>query len=126
MKPNLYHHDDFEAKVTILGKAEEGRSSPPFNGVRWDLCYADDSPADGLYMVWPDFFDERGQSLPTDAPLPVGTALHARFVIVNAAMRHLHQARIFVGTRFYCQEGSRRVAEGTVTRITGLHERVDF
>ena len=125
MKKRLYPRDDFEATVVIYSEAEGGRRTPVRNGIRWDLAYADDDPADTNYMIWPDFFSYLdGSPLPADS-LPIGVPLVGRFVILNDDIRRdVHQARISVGTRFYCRTGSRRVAAGTVTRVTGLHDPI--
>lgn len=113
--------DDFEASVRILSSEEGGRLSPPFNGIRWDLCYSEDLAAEHLWMIWPDFIDGNGDSLPTDEPLPIGVNLVARMTIVVDEMRAKeHRKRLGVGSTFYCHEGSRRVAFGEVTKITGL------
>lgn len=72
-------------------------------------------------MVWPDFVDADGKSRSDQAPLPVGETLAARMMIVVDEMREqVHRARIAPGVRFYCHEGGKRVAEGVVTRVTGL------
>lgn len=114
--------DDFEATIRILTEAEGGRMNPPFNGIRWDFAYASDKPAENLYMIHPDFYSQSGDSLPTDAPLPLGVDLPARMTIVVDEMREqVHRARIEPGVEFYCHEGSKRVAVGRITRITGLH-----
>ncbi len=74
-------------------------------------------------MIWPDFFGATGDSLPTDQPLPVDEVLNARFTVVDDELRKkVHRSRILVGLQFYCVEGPKRVAVGTVTRITGLTE----
>ena len=113
--------DDFEALIRIYSTAEGGRVSPAFNGVRWAFTYAENQPEDEIYDVFPDFFEENGDSLPTNKPLPVGRELPARMVVVSDEMRaKLHRTRIREGVRFFCQEGRKRVAEGRVTRITGL------
>jgi hypothetical protein len=115
--------DDFEAVIRIFSTLEGGRVTPPFNGIRWDFAYADNQPANELYAIHPDFFDEHGDSLPTDKPLPVGVELPARMVVLFDEMREkLHRSRLREGIRFYCHEGPKRVAEGRVTRITGLFE----
>jgi hypothetical protein len=115
--------DDFEAVIRIFSEAEGGRTTPPFNGIRWDFAYASDGVVNQIYMIWPDFFALSGDSLPTDAPLPIGVDLSARMTIVVDEMRdQLHRARIEPGVEFYCHEGSKRVAIGWVTRVTGLHE----
>ena len=113
--------DDWEAVIRIFSPAEGGRVSAAFNGIRWAFAYAENQPEGEIYEVFPDFFDENGDSLPTDKPLPVGPELPARMVVLFDEMREkLHRARIHEGVRFYCQEGGKRVAEGRVTRITGL------
>ena len=89
--------------------------SPPFNGIRWDFAYAESQAVGELYMIHPDFYDARGDSLPTDQALPVGGELPARMTVVMDEMRcKLHRARIREGVRFYCHEGAKRVAEGRV------------
>ena len=116
--------DDFEATIRIMRENEGGRHSPPFNGIRWDFAYEDDDITEtGIYMIYPDFFDDQGDSLPTDQPLPVDVILPARMTILLDEMRQtVHRDRIHVGTRFYCHEGSKRVAVGEVTKLTGLHQ----
>lgn len=122
MGGGLYPPDDFEATIRVYGLREGGRRTPAFNGIRWDFAYADGQPADMLYMVWPDFLTADGRSLPTDQPLPVGVELSARMTVVMDEMRaEAHRSRIAPGVRFFCHEGRQRVAEGVVTRITGLH-----
>jgi hypothetical protein len=123
LRERLYPTDDFEANIRIYSTAEGGRRSPAFNGVRWDFAYAESQPADALYMIWPDFIDADGKSRSDRAPLPAGETLSARMMIVVEAMREqVHRGRIAPGVRFYCHEGGKRVAEGVVTRVTGLFE----
>ncbi len=117
-------YTDFEAVIRVLTPDEGGRQSPAFNGIRWDFAYAEDEPADEIYMIWPEFLDEDGVSFSTDRPLPVDRSLQARMRIVVPEMRVFHRRRIRPGTRFFCHEGSRRVAEGVVTRLTGLRRIV--
>jgi translation elongation factor EF-Tu-like GTPase len=114
--------DDFEAVIRIFTSDEGGRRTPPFNGIRWDFAYSgDDVKTTGLSMIWPDFVDEAGNSLPIDQALPIGLPLEARMTVVVDEMRaKLHRARISVGTEFFCHEGTKRVAAGAVTKITGL------
>jgi hypothetical protein len=114
--------DDFEATIRILPVVEGGRASPTFNGIRWDLAYADSNQPDQVYMIWPDFYNASGDSIPSDQALPVGIPLQARMTVVDDTMRaDVHRARIAPGVEFFCQEGAIRVATGRVTRITGLH-----
>lgn len=115
--------DDFEARIRILRKDEGGRSVDAYNGIRWDFAYeGDDIEKTGIYMIWPDFHDENGNSLPTDQPLPVDCELLARMTIVTDDMREkIHRDRIEAGVRFFCHEGGKRVAVGQVTKLTGLN-----
>jgi len=119
--------DDFEALIRIFRHDEGGRSINAFNGIRWDFAYEGDNIDEtGIYMIWPDFFDENGNSLPTDQPLPVDKELPARMTIVMDEMREkIHAHRIKKGLRFFCHEGGKRVAEGQVTKITSLHASRD-
>jgi translation elongation factor EF-Tu-like GTPase len=114
--------DDFEAQIRIFTEAQGGRKTKPFNGIRWDFAYHGyDIQKDGIFMIWPDFHDTNNDSLPKDQPLPLDEILMARMTIVSDEMRDdIHKGRIEVGTRFYCHEGGKRVAEGLVTRVTGL------
>lgn len=72
-------------------------------------------------MIWPDFMDEQGDSLPTDAPLPIGVNLVARMTVLVDEMRvEVHRKRLAVASMFYCQEGDKPVVVGQATKITGL------
>jgi translation elongation factor EF-Tu-like GTPase len=117
-------YDDFEAEITIIPEAEGGRRAPTYNGVRWDFCYAEDDYRQGLWMIPADFVDADGKSLPRELALLVGVPLLARMVVLNDELREsVHLPRIAAGVRFFCHEGSKRVACGMVTRVTGLLER---
>ena len=123
MPDRLYPTDDFEARIRIFSSAEGGRRYPAVNGIRWDFAYAEPQPGDALYMIWPDFLDEACHSRSDADLLPVGEELPARMMIVVDAMREqVHRSRIAPGVRFFCHEGGKRVAEGVVTRVTGLFE----
>ena len=114
--------DDFAATIRILRSDEGGRSTPAFNGIRWDFAYEAGQPSDVVFMIWPDFIDDQGNSLPVDEPLPFDVELPARMTVINDEFRsQVHREKIVVGTRFNCCEGPRHVAEGRVTKITGLH-----
>lgn len=118
--------DDFEAVIRILSAEEGGRKAPCFNGIRWDFAYAEDAArtpgaVPGLFMISPDFFDQRGDSIATHRALPQGVDLQARMtVVVDESRARIHRARIRPGTKFHCHEGPHVVAVGWVTRLTGL------
>jgi hypothetical protein len=121
MGDRLYPYDDFEAVIRVFSPTEGGRRTPVFNGIRWDFAYAEGQPPETLYMIWPDFYETDGRSLPNDQPLPTEVDLPARMVVVIDEMRaEVHRGRIAPGVRFFCHEGGHRVAEGKVIRITGL------
>lgn len=114
---------DFEAEIRIRRENEGGRKSPASNGVRWDLGYAEDKVADGLWMIHPWFLSPSGDFLDFNVKLPVNTLLTARMYVLDDYWRtRLHQTKARVGTRFYCHEGHKRVAEGRITRILDLHK----
>lgn len=112
--------DDFEAIIRIFPPSERGRLTPAFNGIRWDFAYADD-PLAHLSAIWPDFHDQSGESFGPDCPLPADVFLNARMTIVSEELRSTHhRSRIRPGMKFFCHEGTKRVAEGRVLQITGL------
>lgn len=114
--------DDFEARVRLLRPGECGRQLPPYNGVRWDFCYAQDSPLISYMWLYPDFFDPATGNSLQELPLPVNEWLHARVAILLDAARPFHRPKLWPGTSFYYCEGGQIVAEGTVTRLTGLRK----
>lgn len=71
-------------------------------------------------MIWPDFLGPDGMSLPEDQPLLINVELLARMKILMDEMRPEHRDRLAPGVRFFCHEGPFRMAEGIVTRLTGL------
>lgn len=111
--------EDFQAKIRFFPLQEGGRRPYP-NGIRFDFKYADDET--NLYMIHPDFFDSDGNSLSTEDMLPLDVWLNVRMYIVVAEMREkVHQLKIHEGVKFFCMDGSRRVAEGVVSKIVGLY-----
>ncbi|MBG8553918.1 hypothetical protein [Hymenobacter guriensis] len=113
---------DFEARVRVLRPDEGGRQLPPYNGIRWDFSYAPVTSGVLHMMLYPDFYDPITGDSWREIPLPVDAWLHARVSVFSESARAFHQSRIRSGTSFYYCEGSRIVAEGTVTRLTGLLE----
>ena len=115
--------DDFEATIRIFREEEGGRREPPHNGMRWDLCYAGDDLKESLWMVWPDFLDQSGESRSGEEALPVGVPLPAKMFVARDVMRaEVHRKKAKIGVRFYCHEGPKRVAEGVITKITHLFD----
>ncbi len=117
MTQRLYSaKEDFEALIRINQLLHS-----PRNGIRWDFAYAEDHPTNSLFMIWPDFLDASGNSLPTDMPLPFGVDLKARMYILNREFAEsFHRSRLQVGTKFFCHEGPKQVACGTVIQISRL------
>jgi hypothetical protein len=114
---------DFEARIRIFTLADGGRT-PPHNGIKWDFAYEESGVnPDALYMIWPRFVDEAGSPLSEDLPLSPGAPLRAFMYIVVDEMREtIHRERLRIGAKFYCHEGSRRVASGEVTALLALHQ----
>jgi len=116
----------FEAEVTIYTAAEGGRQTPAYNGIRWDFALADDSDSPRLFMIWPDFRTPEGEPRLVDAPLHISQKLIARFYPEIRHIESLPLSKIMNGTVFYCHEGPRRVAIGTVTCVKNLATRKGF
>lgn len=109
---------DFEAEITIFTSEQGGRTSPTYNGIRWDFRYHGDNVSEGIYMIHPSFLDPNGCPVPKNQPL-AGT-LTAQMSIIISEMADDHRHRILVGTKFYCHEGRREVAIGKVTKLLAL------
>ena len=93
-----------------------------FNGIRCDFCYAEDDPQNGIWMIYPDFHDANGESIPENQQLPVDISILARmFVLSDQLRKEVHRPKVKVGGRFYCHEGQRRIAEGIITSITNTN-----
>lgn len=116
------HRHSFEADIDILPLGPETRRTHPFNGVRWDFCLVEDLDERGwageVSMVWPEFVDQSGASIPTDVLLQ--GRLHALMHVVVPEMVEKHRQRLKVGSRFVCTEGPRPVAEGVVTSLAPM------
>lgn len=110
--------EDFQAEITILTPEEGGRFAPVFNGVRWDFQYEQDGDSQQHFMIWPEFVDEENEPISREFPLK-GT-YRARMYVVSENLRDLHRPRVQVGTEFFCVQGPKKVARGTVTKVTGL------
>lgn len=116
------HKHSFEADITILPLGPLTRRTYPFNGIRWDFCYADDVDERGLaphvFMIWPEFMDEHNVQIPKDVSLQ--GRLRSFMHIVSPELVELHRKRLKVGSRFFCTEGSRLVAEGVVVSMSPI------
>lgn len=120
MKTLYDHPGHFEAKIRILTTEEGGRERPCYNGIRWDVILAENNTENFTFMIWPDFFDENGDSLEKDIVLEG---------VLNARMCSLYPEVHFgegyfdglkVGSEFFCVEGRTKAAKGVVTKLTGI------
>ena len=87
------------------------------NGIRTDFRYVEEADQVMQYMIWPDFFDVSGDSLPSDQPLNFGVPLNARMLILSRDFVAFHMTRLRPGTRFYCMAGRQIVGDGVVTEV---------
>lgn len=113
---------DFEAEILFLPLGPTTRTTHPFNGYRWEFCFADDLDETGrprqISHIWPELIDDTGASIPTD--VPIEGRLHARMHIWVRDAVDLHRQRLAIGTKFYCVTGSRIIAEGVVTSLNPM------
>jgi hypothetical protein len=116
---------DFLVSYRFFTAAEGGRSALPHQGYRSDLCYErnhiiNGKEYDGLYMVWPEFLDERGIEISnTESQVPPSG--NAYMWIVNFdSYSDIHRTLAVPGACCWFMEGSRRVAEASVVRQIGL------
>jgi hypothetical protein len=71
-------------------------------------------------MIHPNFLDEEG--VPVSNGIALGQEHDARMHILARESVNLHKSRMTFGTRFNCHEGSRVVAKGKITQLSGLSD----
>jgi hypothetical protein len=70
-------------------------------------------------MIWPIFVNEDGIPLRNGTQVPAEGA--ARMLVVDDQLREsVHRQRLAVGVKGFLVEGSKRVAEATVTKFVAL------
>jgi hypothetical protein len=114
------HIADFRVRYRfIIG--EGGRLGPPYQAYRSDFKY--EHPLhDGynqLFMIHPEFENDNGEIILDDKE-QVSINGTARMWILIPERRIYHEDKIFVGTKGFFMEGSRKVAECEVIEILGL------
>lgn len=116
---------DFEVSYRFLDVSEGGRKTGmPFQGYRSDFLYEGDDPVkDGIWVIWPEFEDERRNVMLEEA-VPVPQKGTARMWILSDDMRSHHIQNIKVGAKGYFVEGPKVVAECTVTKVNALSDKV--
>ena len=115
------HPPDFVVKYRLYTLAEGGRKVT-FQHLRCDFMYEGDDPVrDGIFMIHPEFLDERG--CPLREHVPVHLEGEASMWILAPEMRSsVHRQRAKAGVRGYFMEGARRFGDAQIERIVGLHE----
>jgi hypothetical protein len=117
----LGHPADFRVLYCFYTAAEGGRRNPPGQGYRSDFRYFENwADHHDVFMIWPEFEDERGNVIVDEASFPVPAIGTARMWIINAGMRKLHRQRIRTGTKGFFMEGTVKVAECEVVEVLGL------
>ena len=108
---------DFVASIEIYPCGTKTRTHPPFNGIRWSFIFAEDVENLGLgdamrQLIFPEFIDGDGNTIADKVSL-IGK-LNAKMHVVAISDG---APAVKVGTQFYCAEGARIMAKGTVTSL---------
>jgi len=113
----LKHKADFRVKYKFINYENGGRNRLPFQGIRFDFSYEDDT-SDNVYMIFPEFEDENGNIiLENDKPVSVeGTAL---MWIIMPERRIIHRDKIKTGTKCFFREGE-KIANCEVIEVLDL------
>lgn len=118
----LKHKADFRVKYRFYTVAEGGRKALPFQGIRSDFWYPNESNEPGkIFMIWPEFEDENG-NLILDNNRSINSIGTARMWVIVPEQRNFHKRKLEVGTRGYFKEGNKSTAECEVVEILGLNE----
>jgi hypothetical protein len=131
--PELYFDDriekvndtsipDFEINYKFLPEFLSNLKNGELLKFDFDWCYEDDDPCDGVYRIKPEFLYEQASRVKhTEEDLKIDKQGMALMWIISPIMRYiLHQDKILVGSKGFLMNGSKKVAEATVTRIIGL------
>ncbi|RYD68284.1 MAG: DUF5077 domain-containing protein [Verrucomicrobiaceae bacterium] len=109
---------DFRVTYRLFTAEEGGRKTPAYQGIRWDICYAEDTSAK-TRMVYPEFIDPDGFPVPNGPFAPIG---RADMFVLSPDMLSFHRQLIHSGTRGYFMEGSTRVGVWEVAQVLGLRQ----
>ena len=112
---------DFEIHYRFYTPSEGGRiAGPPHQHCQYDWSYeADDIEETGTYVILPEFVSGGGVVHPEGQPVP-WTGLATMWIVSPESRVLFHRNRLRPGAKGYLMEGTRRVAEATVTRLLGL------
>ncbi|MEW4371725.1 hypothetical protein [Paenibacillus kandeliae] len=141
------HPPDFRVRYRFYTPEEGGRRGLPWQGYRPDFAYEmpvkhvsaeqgetpavlerkggyksllPDVPISELYMIHPEFENERGEIIMSIEQVPaIGTA--SMWILIPERRSQIHVHQLQIGTRAYMMEGARAVAEMEVIEIVGLH-----
>jgi len=111
---------DFIVQYCFFSEEEGGRKTGnPVQGYRSDFMYSGDEDKKQLWMIWPEFLDEKNNVI-LDKSVRVSNSGKAKMWIINEANHELHKSRIKIGLKGYFMEGPRKVAECEVIQIVNL------
>lgn len=113
---------DFRVRYVWLPQEDADVHQLPFQHMRSDFSYEGDEIAEtGIYMIWPEFEDERGDPIPEGDEIPEsGTA--TMWIINRDQYQSFHRDRLSEGVRGHLMMGARRLADVEVTEVLGLAE----
>ncbi len=115
------HPADFLVEYRFYTEDEGGRPSLPNQRYRGDFLFAEDDPADGLWMIHHEFLSGSGEVLASWDELAPRSG-RATMWILFPRTRALLQTRLSVGARYFIMEGRNKVGEGEVVEVLGLHD----
>ena len=115
----LSQNADFKVRYRFLDKQESGRQFLPFQGYRSDFYYDHEGGQNQVFMIWPEFEDEKGNII-LDTSKPVLKEGIASMWILIPKMRSYHKEKIKIGLKGFFREGSRNTAECEVIEIVDL------
>lgn len=116
----LKHKADFRVKYKFKSPNKGGRQTgEPFQGIRSDFSYAGEENENKLFMIWPEFEDEKGNTILFNDK-SVSNSGTARMWIISNEMRPFHYDKIKKGVKGYFREGGMFSADCEVIEILDL------
>lgn len=110
---------DFRIIYSWLPQDEYELPQAPFQHMRSDFLYCGDDPEkEGIWCVYPEFENEKGEMLDEDATVP--ETGQATMWILSDELRDYHRNRLVLGSKGFLVTGSRKIASVKVVELLAL------
>lgn len=90
-------------------------------GMRSDFSYAEDDEKSPVYMIWPEFENDKGEVI-QDKEAVILDHGKARMWVMLDEQRHMHKERLALSQEGYLVAGSHKIAKVKVLELVSLKD----